>query len=114
MRRYLVLYMEKDFKVELLLIQCFPVYPGCCSGSGFRIPDSGFGIPDSGFRILDSAFRILDFLVFHTPLCCDLQTKANMICFVLYEYHSTDMPFLKRAPYIIYLARNAERREEAY
>ena len=52
------LYIEKDFKVELLSIQCFPVYPSCCSGSGVRIPDSGLRIPDSGIRIPDSGFRI--------------------------------------------------------
>ena len=35
---------------------------------------------DALAQLQTQEFRIPDFLVFHTPLCGDLQTKANMFC----------------------------------
>ena len=88
MRRFLVLYIEKDFTAELLSV--FPSLTQLLFR--FRVPGSGFQIPN--FRIPDSRF----------PYNKNIKRMITAMFFIL-EY------FLKRAPYIIFhLARNAERR----
>ena len=52
--------------------------------SGSRKPGSGSG---SGFRIPESRLQILNFVIFHTLLPRDLQTKANMFCIIRTSFH---------------------------